>query len=64
MNPSSNSFGLKTYSLQDSPSVPKDEKRRGHKTNKQLIKEIEEMLINSGRIAPLMDLFTPHSHLP
>jgi hypothetical protein len=38
----------------------KEEKKRGRKSNKQLIKDLDEFLVNSGHISLMMDKFQPN----
>jgi len=49
--PSIPSLGIKAHSSHDQFKPPREEKKIGHRSNKQLLHKLGKLLVNSGHIA-------------
>jgi hypothetical protein len=54
------SVGIKTNSSKDIIKAPKDDKKRGRPSNKQVLQELGELLLNSRRIKSMAEKLSSH----
>jgi hypothetical protein len=58
------SLGIKNTSSKEIIKAPKDDKKRGRPSNKQLLQELRELLLNFERIKSMAEKISSHPNLP